>query len=887
MSQPESEVDAQTKTSKIHLLDVGVKEYGDALLCQFGDVSVMIDGAHTGDQVGKGDHPSIPDQLGELLGQQPPYKVSLLIITHAHEDHIGCLPHLVEKNILQADWALVADPMLGWGRSATDGPTPLDKEPDARVRQVVAALREEVRTRESDGRTMDEFLVDAADLESRYNQMLNKLAQDGTKVVRHGRDKKKLTQLQEAFKGVGLKVLGPSQPQVLACAFLIQEKTSDAFKTVTDVFSRDAAIDASSAYKQLLVSGQDSLDAKARPGAAINLMSIVTSFNYGNHRFLFAGDMQFAKPGVGDSQIKESVRALRQEIAKDAPYSFVKLSHHGSDNAFDEDMFNELSGTKYYGICAGEKSTIHPHPDILGLLRDNKDQIKWARTDHNGLTTFTFKGTQVDVEKTKGRINDSQPNPTDEMIGGEKTGGGASTASAGSTALKPAAPSQPPTTQTQPPVKPEPRTPEVVPPASTAPPENIVEVVTRIPHVHTRVTVTVEVQPLSGGQTSAQPSEKPAEEEPPFVDLKPLNIAGGRKLPPLLFLTNKAALARNIGVAESTHVLKALRDGNHLLDDEIPVGEDGSSTRAGNAVRQLLERNPQVEGVVIIGGYDVVPSRRIDCLPKDLREAVKSNSDPDDFIVWSDDFYGDRDGDGWPEVPVSRIPDGKLADLVFTAIQARNKPPGRSQRRGVRNVARPFADNIFNILPGTEEIRVSGPLHFQSPPQYPLDGDHVYIMLHGDFIDSSRFWGEETENDFEAVNIASIPEESGPVVFTGCCWGALTVDTPANRVLPNRPFGQKTPGSSIAMSFLLRGATAFIGCTGAHYSPIEEPYDYFGGPMHRAFWRAYKPGDAPAKTLLAAKTEYLREMPHKQTKPLLQAIEYKILRQYTCLGLGW
>jgi hypothetical protein len=125
------------------------------------------------------------------------------------------------------------------------------------------------------------------------------------------------------------------------------------------------------------------------------------------------------------------------------------------------------------------------------------------------------------------------------------------------------------------------------------------------------------------------------------------------------------------------------------------------------------------------------------------------------------------------------------------------------------------------------------------------------------------------------------------VVFTGCCWGALIADTPANRVVSGRSYGQKTAESSMALAFLLRGATAFIGCTGAHYSPTEPPFQYFGGPMHEAFWTSYAQGMPPARALFEAKKQFAVHMPHGQSRPLLQAIEYKIWRQYTCLGLGW
>jgi hypothetical protein len=367
--------------------------------------------------------------------------------------------------------------------------------------------------------------------------------------------------------------------------------------------------------------------------------------------------------------------------------------------------------------------------------------------------------------------------------------------------------------------------------------------------------------------------------------LPPLRIAGGRQLPKLLFVTSKEALARNIGQRESEHVLQSLRSQNILLFDQIPARmSDGG--QAAVLVREQLQKTPGVKGVVLLGGYDVVPSQRVDCLPAALRSRVSGNGDADNFIVWSDEIYGDADGDLLPELPVSRIPDGNRAQLVFAALQAAATGVGQS-RIGVRNIARPFADAVFKSLPGSAAMLVSQPITYDVNPRYSLSGDRVYIMLHGDYADGSRFWGEETQDNREAVNISNLPAKSGAVVFTGCCWGALTVNTPAGRVANGRSFGQKSPDDSLAMSFLGRGAVGFIGCTGSHYSPLQPPYKFFGGPMHEAFWKAYSPGRSPAQALFDAKLQYLKGMPHSQTNTNSQAIEYKILRQYTCLGLGW
>jgi len=92
---------------RVHLLDVGQEEYGDAVLVEVAGKTVLVDGAHPGDDVGDERHPGIPQQLGRLLGAtRPPYTVDLLIVSHAHDDHIGCLPKHVGDGTLQARWAL-------------------------------------------------------------------------------------------------------------------------------------------------------------------------------------------------------------------------------------------------------------------------------------------------------------------------------------------------------------------------------------------------------------------------------------------------------------------------------------------------------------------------------------------------------------------------------------------------------------------------------------------------------------------------------------------------------------------------------------------------------------------------------------------------------------
>jgi len=295
-----------------------------------------------------------------------------------------------------------------------------------------------------------------------------------------------------------------------------------------------------------------------------------------------------------------------------------------------------------------------------------------------------------------------------------------------------------------------------------------------------------------------------------------------------------------------------------------------------------------------------VPASRLNAIDQDLRQAIERAEaeegqlrDLDQFIVWSDAIYGDRDGDGMAELPVSRVPDGHSAELVARALQAGAAPPTR--RAGIRNLARPFAEKVFAGIhfPQHEKILVSEPTQPNSPhwSNGHLRDAAIYLMLHGHYLNTTSFAGERpNHSSFTAIQVQNVAQNQleRTVVFAGCCWGALTVRERAVDGGPHDSLTALRPQDSMALSFLNSGALAFVGCTGVHYSPAGNAPTYNGGPMHVAFWKHYAQGLAPAEALFRAKTDYLAGIPHDPTADAFdRAVELKILRQFTCLGLGW
>jgi hypothetical protein len=129
------------------------------------------------------------------------------------------------------------------------------------------------------------------------------------------------------------------------------------------------------------------------------------------------------------------------------------------------------------------------------------------------------------------------------------------------------------------------------------------------------------------------------------------------------------------------------------------------------------------------------------------------------------------------------------------------------------------------------------------------------------------------------------------VVFAGCCWGALVVRESARRLPKAERPTPRDPDSSLALSCLKRGARAFVGCTGAHYSPPKPPYNYLAGPLHRSFWAGLRSGKSPARALFDARIEFFRGIPHPPPEGkidnLMIALELKLFQQFTCLGRGF
>ena len=277
-----------------------------------------------------------------------------------------------------------------------------------------------------------------------------------------------------------------------------------------------------------------------------------------------------------------------------------------------------------------------------------------------------------------------------------------------------------------------------------------VEVVTRVPAGVRRVVVTIDVEP-----------GEPARPPPDLVAGRRTSAAG-----PAVRHRPGAAGRERRRVRERASALDAIRAAGQT---RARVHRPASATAL----------HPGLRGVVIVGGYDVVPAQRRDCLPEAMRASLGVTDDPDDFIVWTDDDYGD-DGDR-ETPPVPGEPDSRRALGAAAARRAVRRRGAATDAAACATASGRSRRTSSPRCPGDDALMVSAPTTFDGIAA--LDADLVYLMLHGDYVDGSRFWGEGPAGNIEAVNVNNIPDDGPRVVFTGCCWGALTVDQPAHRTL--------------------------------------------------------------------------------------------------------
>lgn len=463
------------------MLDPGGVKYGDSILCHVGGQWILIDGARSTSATATSStvlglniqHKPLQEQIVLKRGSM---HVDLLVITHCHSDHVGCLPALIDSEGLTFDWALVADAQLGFGLGVNEDLPPPDAMSDEM--KLKLALREEP-LRDGTDEEIAQFISDSASEYQNYKDLLaaiETMVGAQQMVIYKGptdAESPGLTALLAEFAPAGLRVLGPSQDQLLLCSDALVGRATDATDAVAGALQDAGPGNLVAAYRMLMSRVTDAVsdDPDGDNGNAVNCQSIVLSLATAGKRFLLTGDMQFTTTYLGPD-VDDEMADLRATIQANGPYHFVKLSHHGATNGQNEALMRAWNA-KLLAISTGSKSNQHPTKTTIAALKALKpDGFKWVRTDMNGLCTYTLSDSGAGtLTKQRGIFNDVTEPDNRDAVESE-----AITTSEGVM-------------------------------TRTMAPDGTVEVIVRIPNERTRVSVTIDIDPGDGGGDRTPPFE--------------------------------------------------------------------------------------------------------------------------------------------------------------------------------------------------------------------------------------------------------------------------------------------------------------------------------------------------------------------------------------------
>lgn len=292
------------------------------------------------------------------------------------------------------------------------------------------------------------------------------------------------------------------------------------------------------------------------------------------------------------------------------------------------------------------------------------------------------------------------------------------------------------------------------------------------------------------------------------------------------------------------------------------------------AVAHALEQaGDQLESVLIVGGPAVIP---FDLAPNPI-------ADDGDASIPSDTLYSVREpGALLPDWSVGRLPgaEGRRAnaDLLVKLLLQAAILHGRKQQTPFAKtfgystaVWREAAAQVYAELSGAP-LLVSPPTVGASLDVALLDGaDAVYCNLHG-VRDGPVWYGQAdgAQGYLLALRVEDVRRArlSGALVLSEACYGALVAE--------------RSEQSSLALTFLDRGAACFVGATAMSYGPANTPLSE-ADLLALHFWRAARQGGGTiGQAFLQARTHMLHEMLARQ--PMLDDDDRKTALEFVLYG---
>ena len=280
-------------------------------------------------------------------------------------------------------------------------------------------------------------------------------------------------------------------------------------------------------------------------------------------------------------------------------------------------------------------------------------------------------------------------------------------------------------------------------------------------------------------------------------------------------------------------------------------------------IREEISKNIKGEedSITLIGNDDALPYFRIS----------NPAEDRDKYIL-SDNPYGCY-GDEYllPEIPTSRIPsDPDDPDFLLEFIKRRiknieikNKTLGFSAKAW-----KEASMSVFNVAKGMKELYFSPPTNRINIISSALNENNCfrYFNIHGS--DKRAEWFGQDGNSYPVLLKAEdIVKMDQSVIVSEACYGAL--------------LDKRNDGPSLAITFLKKGAAAFVGSTSISYGPSYPP-NREADLIAKYFLQYVQEGIDFSRSLLLAKEDLMRKMIRLQG--YLDEDDKKTLYQFVLYG---
>lgn len=128
-----------------------------------------------------------------------------------------------------------------------------------------------------------------------------------------------------------------------------------------------------------------------------NNASLVVKLTYGAKRFLFTGDAEIYEGSTKPSAWEQMLEVEPERLSAD----LLKAAHHGSSNGTTREVLDAVRPSIVTISCAAGNDYHHPHPRVMRMLEQARDQVKLYRTDLEGTITAVCDGATIEMSSDK------------------------------------------------------------------------------------------------------------------------------------------------------------------------------------------------------------------------------------------------------------------------------------------------------------------------------------------------------------------------------------------------------------------------------------------------------------------------------------------------------